>query len=458
MIALLPILVLGAGTFNIRDYGAVDDGKTLCTGAIQQAIDAASKVRGMVLIPRGTFLSGSLRLKSGVELHLGEGATLLGSKHRKDYQLGQWYALLLANDLHDIAITGQGTIDGHGKELAQDVLALVETGVVKIPPHGWRPSAVDRPEIIEFRHCRGVRVENVTIKNSACWVQTYRNCFDLSIRGIHVDSKTYWNNDGIDVVDCQKVHISDCDVDSDDDGICLKSETRGSWCQDVLIENCKVRSSASAIKFGTGSAGGFRRVLVRHIVVRDTYRSAVALESVDGGTLEDVNVENIKAVNTGNAFFIRLGHRNLSVPPGRLQRVSLTDIDVQVPIGQPDVGYPFKGPPFIEPHNLVPSSIVGHRDATYPGRHPEPCQDPIWRWCKSEGGLPTSRTPGPNSRATVGLSGLHRVRRASRLGIILAARQRAGHQRLPSDSRHARLPSSVCRRRRVESHGRWNQG
>jgi len=74
-------------------------------------------------------------------------------------------------------------------------------------------------------------------------------------------------------------------------------------------------------------------------------------------------VEDIKAVNTGNAFFIRLGHRNLRVPPGHVRHVVLRDIDVQVPAGQPDKGYPFQGPPFLEPHNLVPSSIVGHRDA-----------------------------------------------------------------------------------------------
>ena len=203
----------------------------------------------------------------------------------------------------------------------------------------------------------------MTLKNSTCWVQTYRNCSELTIKGIHVDSKTYWNNDGIDVVDCQRVVISDCDIDSNDDGICLKSVGPKDACEDIVVKNCRVRSSASAIKFGTTSGGGFRRILVRGIQIRNTFRSAVALESVDGGDLEDVLVENIRAVHTGNAFFIRLGHRNTKVPPGRVRHVVLRDFDVEVPAGRPDFGYPFHGPQFSEPHNLAPASIVGHSQA-----------------------------------------------------------------------------------------------
>jgi hypothetical protein len=361
MIALLAVAVASIPSFDITTYGAIGDGKTMCTAAIQAAIDKAAQSRpSVVRIPAGRFLTGSLHLRSHVELRLDKDATLLGSSRRKDYEKGQWYALLLGNNLQDVVIDGEGTIDGQGKALAQDVLAMVETGEVKIPPKGWRPSEVDRPQIIEIRNCHGVRIDGVTIRNSACWVQTYRNCTNLTIHGVHVDSKTYWNNDGIDIVDCRKVQVTDCDVDAADDGICLKSESPTGLCEDVLIENCRVRSSASAIKFGTASQGGFRRVVVRGIKIHDTFRSCVALESVDGGILEDVDVSNVQATHTGNAFFIRLGHRNLHVPPGRIRRVTLRNFDVQVPSGQPDKGYPFQGPPFTEPHNVNPSSIVGH--------------------------------------------------------------------------------------------------
>ena len=354
-------LALTFTTFNVKSFGAVGDGVTMDTHAFQQAIDQATlSGKGVVEVPPGSYLSGTIHLKSHVELHLAKGATILGSPHRHDYDHGVWYSLIMAADVNDIAVTGDGVIDGQGAEVAKDVLHLVSIGELKIPPKGWRPSEVDRPEVVEITRCHKVRLERVTLKNSTCWVQTYRNCVDLVLKNVKVDSKTYWNNDGIDVVDCQKVHISDCDIDSNDDGICLKSVGPKAMCEDILVENCKVRSSASAVKFGTSSGGGFRHIIVRGIQIHDTFRSAVALESVDGGILEDVLVENIRAVHTGNAFFIRLGHRNTKVPVGRVSGVTLRNISVEVPAGRPDFGYTFHGPQFLEPHNLEPSSIVGH--------------------------------------------------------------------------------------------------
>jgi hypothetical protein len=237
----------------------------------------------------------------------------------------------------------------------------VDTGEVKIPPKGWRPSELDRPEIIEMNYCDNVHVSGITIKNSCCWVQTYRECKFLDIYHIKVDSKSYWNNDGIDILDCKNVLVDECDIDACDDGICLKSDNPKSRCEDITIMDRKVRSSASAIKFGTSSHGGFKNILVNGIQVRDTFRSVIALESVDGGTLDNIDVGNIKAVNTGNPFFIRLGHRTLSAPIGRVKNIRLHDFDVQVPAIQPDLGYAFKGPDIATPHNVMPSSIMGHK-------------------------------------------------------------------------------------------------
>ena len=357
----LPLgLLIGFATFNVRDFGAVGDGVTLDTVAIQQAIDAAGKQAGTAEIPAGRFLSGTIHLRSHVNLHLDDGAVLLGSSKRKDYEKIIWYCLISANKVDDVMITGDGTIDGQGAELAKDVLHMVDTGEIKIPPKGWRPSELDRPELIEMNYCKGVYVTGVTLKNSCCWVQTYRECEDLFLTDLKIDSKSYWNNDGIDVLDCKRVRILLCDVDACDDGICLKSANPKSRCEDVTIANCKIRSSASAIKFGTSSLGGFKDIKVRDCEVRDTFRSVIALESVDGGTLDNIDVGFIKAVNTGNAFFIRLGHRTLTAPVGRVRNIWLHDMDVQVPLKQPDLGYAFKGPDIATPHNVMPSSIMGH--------------------------------------------------------------------------------------------------
>ena len=118
----------------------------------------------------------------------------------------------------------------------------------------------------------------------------------LVIDSIRVVSDAYWNNDGIDIADCKKVRITHCYVNSADDGICLKSEDgAGNWNEDIYIADCTVRSSGSAIKFGTSSVGGFKKVRIKNIRVFDTFRSAIALESVDGGDLEDIRVENVVA-------------------------------------------------------------------------------------------------------------------------------------------------------------------
>ena len=236
MTSLLFLALANRATLDIRDFGAKPDARTLNTVAIQAALDkAASHGGGTVNVPSGTFLTGSIRLRSGVELHLDQGATLLGSSHRSDYQRGNWFSLILANGLHNIAITGTGTIDGNGHLLSQDVLRMVDTGEVKIPNKGWRPSELDRPQILEFQNCANVRIEGVTVSHSCCWVQTYRKCDHLAIQRMKVDSKTYWNNDGIDLVDCQHVVVSDCDVDAADDGICLKSEDPKSDCSDIVV-------------------------------------------------------------------------------------------------------------------------------------------------------------------------------------------------------------------------------
>jgi hypothetical protein len=148
----------------------------------------------------------------------------------------------------------------------------------------------------------------------------------------------------------------------------------------VLIENCRVRSSASAVKFGTASFGGFRNVTVRNISVYDTYRSAIALEAVDGGTLENIEVSGIYAYNTGNAIFIRLGHRNVDGAVGAARNIRIRHIRVDVPSGRPDGAYDLRGPALPTLYNPIPASITGipeHTvenvtlediEITYPGR------------------------------------------------------------------------------------------
>ncbi|WP_345955761.1 glycosyl hydrolase family 28 protein [Mucilaginibacter sp. PAMB04168] len=351
-----------AQSFNITDYGAVAGGQTLNTQFIQKAVDAAAaKGGGKVIVPQGIFLTGTIHLKSNVEFFLDKGAILTGSTNLSDYErTDRWYAILIADKQSNIKITGYGTIDGQGKALAKNVIKLVKNGAIIDEFKLNRPDEHLRPQLIEIQNSAHVQIKHVTLKDAACWVQTYNKCTDLLIDSINVQSTAFWNNDGIDVVDCKDVKIKNCNINAADDGICLKSSDRASACQNIEISNCRVRSSASAIKFGTASLGGFKQINVHDIEIYDTYRVAIALEIVDGGTMEDVIVSNINARNTGGAIFIRLGQRKGDIP-GILRRVNISNVTVDIPKGKPDAGYDIAGPPEedIYPHNLLPTEIVG---------------------------------------------------------------------------------------------------
>lgn len=390
-IILLATLITGVNSiaqspknFNIVDYGAVADGKTVNTKAIQKAIDMASVEGGKVIIPNGNFVSGSIDLKNNVELHLESDATLLGSTNINDYyKLSRWKSLILCEDKSNVKITGKGVIDGQGRELALNVDSLYHVGELsenRYNKRRKRPNENARAQIIEFVKCKNVLIENITIKDASSWVQTYDLCTDLKISGITVISDAYWNNDGIDISDCKNVEITNCYVNSADDGICLKSHHKDSYNENIVISDCVVRSSASAVKFGTASHGGFKNVKISNIKVFDTFRSAIAIESVDGGILEDIEVSNIRAVNTGNAIFIRLGHRNTDGEIGTLKNIKISDVKVEVPFHRPDVDYEIRGPDLAFFHNTFPASITGipekhvenvvieNIEITYPGR------------------------------------------------------------------------------------------
>lgn len=364
-------------------FGAVGDAKTLNTSAIQKAIDAANKNGGgRVVFSKGKFLSGSIILKSGVDLFFEDGAVLLGSIDPNDYPKFEGIrALILANASKNISISGNGIIDGQGRELALAVDSLHHAGIKIDPNYNYRrlrPSD-GRGKLISFVKCDAIAMTNITLKNSSGWVQCFEQCTNVVLDYVKVDSRAYWNNDGIDIDGCENVRITNCDVNSADDGICLKSESPGLQNNNIYIANCTVRSSANAVKFGTGSYGSFKNVTIENIKVFDTFRSAIAIESVDGAEIENISVSNITAVNTGNAILIRLGHRN-GDKPGYIKNVSIKNIKAQIPFGRPDIDYDLRGPEVDYFHNPFPASIAGiprysienvtleNIEISYPGR------------------------------------------------------------------------------------------
>jgi len=310
---------INAQIFNIKEFGAIGDGVTINTEAIQKAIDKCAEIGGVVYIPNGIFLTGSLVLKDNVNIYLSSGAILLGSSDLKDYKqlvpkdmasysdlFLRWYSLLYAENARNISISGLGIIDGQGDKF------IVTT---KKKPERHR----NRPYLIRLVKCKNVRVENVTLQNSAMWMQHYLACEDLIISGIRVYNHANQNNDMIDIDGCKNVFISDCLGDSDDDGITLKSTTNY-ITENVTITNCVISSHCNAIKLGTESNGGFRNITISNIVVKPSIDtdpifgypqgiSGITLAMVDGGILEGITISNIRIEGTHVPIYMRLGNR-----------------------------------------------------------------------------------------------------------------------------------------------------
>ncbi|GGF05600.1 glycoside hydrolase family 28 protein [Flavobacterium limi] len=383
--------------FLITNYGSIADGKTINTLPIQKAIDAAFKNKGgRVVFPKGTFLSGTIILKSNVSLYFEEGAVLLGSTNPKDYPNmtfegrpdspkkddNSQMALIIAHKAQNISLKGKGTIDGQGLQLALNIDSLHHAGIAVDPKYSLRrnrPNETMRPKLFRFSQCENITIEGLKAGEASCWGLSFELCHNLVLDNLKIVNRSYWNNDGIDITDCKNVKVTNCDINSADDGICLKSYYPGFYNDSVYIANCTIRSSASAVKFGTASFGGFKNVTIKDIKIFDTFRSAIAIESVDGAFIENIEVSDIKAVNTGNAIFIRLGNRS-GDKPGSIKNISLKNIKVQVPFDRPDINYDLRGPEVDFFHNPFPSSIAGLKgfnvenvileniEINYPGR------------------------------------------------------------------------------------------
>jgi polygalacturonase len=312
------------GRVSVRDYGAAGDGSKLDTRALQAAIDAcAGGGGGTVYLPPGRYLSGTLFLKSHVTLHLEGGATLLGSTKLEDYpptipairSYTDNYterSLIYAENLEHVAFEGHGTIDGQGGAFK---------GPYKV-----------RPYLLRVIACREVSMRGLTLRNSPMWVQHYLACEGVCIDGIRVESTCNANNDGIDIDGCERVRIANCDIRSGDDALVLKS-TQERFCRNVVVTNCVLSSLCNAFKLGTESNGGFENIVMSNCAIYDTRISGLALELVDGGTLEQVSISNVTMHNTRSAIFIRLGDRARPfrsgmepIGTGRLRHVRISDV------------------------------------------------------------------------------------------------------------------------------------
>ncbi len=307
-----------SGVYQVTDFGASGDGQTINTPFIQKAIDScAESGGGRVAIGPGIFLTGTLVLKDNVELHVREGATLLGSTDILDYPElvtgyrfygDEWVkqSLIFGANLNNISITGKGVIDGQGE--AFEV-------ATKIKPDRYR----NRPYLIRFTQCTHVTLKEITLQNSAMWMQHYLACEGVLIDGIKVFNHCNKNNDMIDIDGCRDVLITRCVGDTDDDAVTLKS-TSPRLCENITISDCVLSSHCNAIKLGTESTGGFKNITITDCLVKPSGKeeviyglpggiSGISLEVVDGGAMDGIYISNVLIEGPEVPIFVRLGNR-----------------------------------------------------------------------------------------------------------------------------------------------------
>jgi polygalacturonase len=305
----------GAGTpvVNVRELGALGDGTTNDTAALQRAIDTAAERGGVALVPAGTYRCGPLALKSNLTLQLEAGATLqaipgdvvlypIGAAPWEGHAAKAHLSVLHAENAQNIRITGKGTIDGSGQWWWDN----------------YRTFTASRPRLVEFLKCRGITVSGVHLKDSPGWNLHPVFSEDIKVEGVTITApESSHNTDGINPNGSRNVTISGCTIDVGDDCIAIKSgmdvpaeERRPT--ENVIVRDCLMKRGHGGVTIGSETCGDVRHVLVSNCVFEGT-DNGVRLKSKRGrgGTDDDIVYENIefKNVKTGVHMTLRYGEK-----------------------------------------------------------------------------------------------------------------------------------------------------
>ena len=327
--------------FVITDYGAVAGGSNDCTATIAKAIDACHAAGGgRVVVPDGVFLTGAIHLKSNVNLHLADGATLKFSADPAQYLpvvFTRWEgvegmnysALIYAFEQKNIAITGKGVLDGSASSenwwawtrrdpngepaparRSRDMLNDMGERGVPVEQRVFGQGHFLRPNFVQPYRCRNVLIEGVTIRNSPMWELNPVLCSNVTVRGVTISSHGP-NNDGCDPESCRDVLIEDCIFDTGDDCIAIKSG-RGSEAyallkttEDVRITNCTFADSIFAcIGIGSETSGGIRNVRIEHckFTHAQTYAIYVKSRPGRGAFIEDIVASDLDVSGVRGGF------------------------------------------------------------------------------------------------------------------------------------------------------------
>ena len=289
---------LSANEYHVADFGAINDGKTKNTWAIQQAIDECTASGGGVvrITGGGIFITGTLYLKDNVTLYVGNGTTLMGSSDITDYATDTYKnmykdephmdrCLIFARNATSIAIEGHGTIDGNGYR----TIFTNEIG---------------RPMLLRFKECSNIRIRDITLKNPASWTSVFLYCDDISVNGIKIHSRANSNGDGLNFDGCTNVRVSNSSFNTSDDSICLQASREDTPCRDVTITNCTFTSYWAGIRIGLLSRGDFNNVTISNSTFRDIRDAGLKIQMNEGGEMKNMIFSNLVMVNVPRPVFM----------------------------------------------------------------------------------------------------------------------------------------------------------
>ena len=296
--------------YNVKDYGATGSKQDNARPALQQAIDACGKAGGgTVYVPPGEYTSGQLHLCSGVRLYLEAGSTLFASLDGRQFDSPPKSSLIIAEDAHDIALEGRGTIDGQASHewrlnnftdyyILPNQRQMEATGkpLLRPFPSGF-PKETVFPHLVLLLRCQDVKISGLKFLRSRSWTINMYACRRIVVDGVYVYSSAkegVWA-DGIDPDGCQDLRIANSTVETGDDAIVFWSS--GIWgpalpTENVTVTNCRLSSASSALKFCDGNSNAIRRVTIDNVVITNSNRG-LAFMVFEGGIVEDVMISNL---------------------------------------------------------------------------------------------------------------------------------------------------------------------
>lgn len=302
----------GTRVYNIRNFGAKGDGVTLDTAALQSAIDACNRDEGgTVLVPAGVFVIGTLEMKSNVTLHIAAQGKLLGSADGKQYHAVDAIplhgdstlndgnvGLIFAVKAENFTIEGPGIIDGQGEQFRSP-----ERGV---PPPSGR-GGNNRPYHLLFHQCKNVTVRDIFLTQSAYHSIRIIQSSYIQLHGIHIYNRVNHNNDGFHLISCERVHISDCDIECQDDACALFGS-----CRFVTVSNCSFSTRWSVFRFGGGVA---ENIAVSNCLIYHTFGCPIKMRCGPGSRFENMSFSNLVMDGVTGPISINLGPRHPGVTP-----------------------------------------------------------------------------------------------------------------------------------------------